>query len=134
SVGIDDKPEAIQALHELAALGIRIAIDDFGTGYSSISYLKYFPVHKLKIARELICEMEVNVLDINIVQGIIALAKSIHMTVIAEGVETREQLQVLQQAGCEQIQGYYFSRPLSASNFEIKYKLHEEAVSKRISH
>ncbi|MGL5550475.1 MAG: putative bifunctional diguanylate cyclase/phosphodiesterase [Culicoidibacterales bacterium] len=123
TIGIDNKPEAIQALHELAALGIRIAIDDFGTGYSSISYLKYFPVHKLKIARELICEMESNDIDTNIVQGIIAMSKSINMTVIAEGVETKQQLNLLQEAGCEQIQGYYYSKPLAIKDFKTKYQL-----------
>lgn len=117
TVRINQEKDVLAILHELAQLGFSIAIDDFGTGYSSISYLKHLPVHRLKIARELICELDQTEFNTKIVQGIIALAKSIDVQVIAEGVETQEQINLLRNLQCLHAQGYYFSKPMQVHEF-----------------
>jgi len=122
-----DKPaEAIALMHELRDLGLELAIDDFGTGHSSLSYLKQFPVHTLKIDQSFIREMAQGSDNEAIVRAIISLAHSIGMKVIAEGVELDEQRQFLADEGCEEGQGYHFSRPLPSDEFEallIKQKV-----------
>jgi diguanylate cyclase (GGDEF)-like protein/PAS domain S-box-containing protein len=104
----------LSTLHELSQLGVKLAIDDFGTGYSSLSYLKYFPVRKLKIDLSLIQDLAVDPGDAAIAIAIISMARSLHLKVIAEGVETDEQMSFLRQHGCDEIQGFYFSMPLGA--------------------
>lgn len=101
----------IRQLHEL---GVRLSIDDFGTGYSSLSYLKRFKIDKLKIDREFIREMDHNHDDQAITSAVIQMAQELSITTLAEGVETARQLELLQQFGCELVQGYYFSKPLPA--------------------
>jgi len=101
-------------LRNLKALGVRIAIDDFGTGYSSLSYLKRFPIDSLKIDRSFVTELPGNQDDATIAQAIITMAHALRLKVIAEGVETEAQLEFLTANGCDEIQGYYFSRPLPA--------------------
>jgi len=116
---IMDKPaEAIALMHELRDIGLELAIDDFGTGHSSLSYLKQFPVHTLKIDQSFIREMDQGGDNEAIVRAIISLAHSIGMKVIAEGVELDEQRQFLADEACEEGQGYLFSRPLPANEFE----------------
>lgn len=110
--------ENIETLNKLNALGIRIAIDDFGTGYSSLSYLKRLPVDILKIDRSFVSEVPGNRDGAAIVEAIIAMARSLGLHIIAEGVETAEQLEFLQTRKCNEIQGYYFSRPLPVQQFE----------------
>ncbi|NEO83130.1 MAG: EAL domain-containing protein [Spirulina sp. SIO3F2] len=102
-----------QMLTELRALGVRLSLDDFGTGYSSLSYLHEFPVQTLKIDRSFVSRL--STAHNPIVHSMIALAGGLGMDAIAEGIETREQLQVLRQLGCEYGQGYYFSRPVAAT-------------------
>jgi len=101
-------------LRNLKALGVRIAIDDFGTGYSSLSYLKRFPIDSLKIDRSFVTELPGNQDDATIAHAIITMAHALRLKVVAEGVETRAQLEFLTANGCDEIQGYYFSRPLPA--------------------
>ncbi|AZN40465.1 EAL domain-containing protein [Paenibacillus albus] len=108
-------------LNELSESGIRISLDDFGTGYSSLSYLKLLPIHKLKIDRSFIRDITQNVNDKAIVATIISMAKHLNMDVIAEGIETKEQLDILVDNDCSEIQGYYYSRPLSASDVEAMF-------------
>ncbi|KND59323.1 diguanylate cyclase/phosphodiesterase (GGDEF & EAL domain) with PAS/PAC sensor(s) [Candidatus Burkholderia verschuerenii] len=104
--------EAVSMLEELSSLGIGIAIDDFGTGYSSLSYLKRFPVHRLKIDRSFVADIGSCDDDETITSAIIALAHSLEMQVIAEGVETSAQHEFLRERDCDEMQGFYFSRPM----------------------
>ncbi|MFL9908125.1 sensor domain-containing protein [Paraburkholderia sp. RL17-337-BIB-A] len=105
--------EAVSMLNELHALGIGLAIDDFGTGYSSLSYLKRFPVDRLKIDRSFVSDIGISGDDETITSAIIALAHSLELQVIAEGVETSAQLDFLKERACDEMQGFYFARPLS---------------------
>ncbi len=104
----------VAQLNELKALGIIIAIDDFGTGYSSLSYLQRLPIDILKIDKSFICNISSNKDDLAIVTAIIAMARSLSLGVVAEGVETHDQLAYLRTQGCQQIQGYLVSRPIPA--------------------
>jgi EAL domain-containing protein (putative c-di-GMP-specific phosphodiesterase class I) len=113
SVIVGGHEEAIAALSKLNALEIRIAIDDFGTGYSGLSYLKQFPIHTVKIDQSFIRDLTVDTEDAAIVRAIIAMSKSLRLNVVAEGVESAEQLAMLAELGCDFTQGYYFSQPLS---------------------
>jgi diguanylate cyclase (GGDEF)-like protein/PAS domain S-box-containing protein len=105
--------EAVSMLNELHALGIGLAIDDFGTGYSSLSYLKRFPVDRLKIDRSFVSDIGISGDDETITSAIIALAHSLKLQVIAEGVETSAQLDFLKERACDEMQGFYFAKPLS---------------------
>jgi diguanylate cyclase (GGDEF)-like protein/PAS domain S-box-containing protein len=117
SLLMDDPLTAVKLLHALTALGVRIAIDDFGTGYSSLAYLKRFPVSRLKIDRSFVRDLSTDANDAAIVQAVVAMAESLKMEVIAEGVETVEQLRFLAAHGCFAVQGFLFSRPLPATEF-----------------
>jgi EAL domain-containing protein (putative c-di-GMP-specific phosphodiesterase class I) len=110
--------QAIEKLHELKLMGIRVAIDDFGTGYSSLNYLKRFPIDTLKIDRTFVADVCKDPHDTAIVRAIITLGHALDLTVIAEGVETQEQLQYLTSLGCDVVQGFLFSKSLSATAFE----------------
>jgi EAL domain-containing protein (putative c-di-GMP-specific phosphodiesterase class I) len=103
---------AVTLMHRLKAMGLYIAIDDFGTGYSSLAYLRRFPIDTLKIDRSFIMDIPADSGSMAIAQAIIAMAQKLGIEVTAEGVETHEQFQFLLEHGCDQIQGYYFSRPL----------------------
>lgn len=106
--------KVLSSLEEFKQMGITMAIDDFGTGYSSLSYLKRFPIDKLKIDKSFVRGLPDNAEDTSLVQAIIAIARSLQLTVIAEGVETEEQKSHLRNLDCDQMQGYLFSRPLSS--------------------
>jgi len=122
SLVMADVESGIRILQEMKALGISIAIDDFGTGYSSLSYLKRLPIDTLKIDRSFVSDIMLGTDDAVIVTSIISLAHSLRMRVVAEGVETRDQLSFLQLHGCDEIQGYHFSRPVSAMDFTALLK------------
>jgi len=110
--------QAIEIMNTFYDHGIRMSIDDFGTGYSSLNYLKKFRVYKLKIDQSFVRDITDNPEDKTIVNTIINMAHSLNMITIAEGVETAEQLELLRQSGCNEVQGYYFSKPLPAQEFE----------------
>ena len=110
---------AISLLNELNDIGIYLALDDFGTGYSSLSYLKKVPIQTLKIDKSFVRDILTDQNDRAIATTIIAMAKSLELKVIAEGVETEEQLEFLRQSLCDYIQGYYFSKPVSAGELEL---------------
>jgi EAL domain-containing protein (putative c-di-GMP-specific phosphodiesterase class I) len=99
-------------------LGVSISIDDFGTGYSSLSYLKFFPFDRIKIAKPLIDTLSKDDFDLQIVKAVILLAKSIGIKTIAEGVELQEQYDILEELGCDEIQGFLLGKPLPADKFE----------------
>ena len=115
---MQDMARTIDTLTALRAMGIRIAIDDFGTGYSSLAYLKHFPIDTLKIDMAFIRDVTSDPDSAAIVRSIIGMAHSMQLDVIAEGVETAEQLAYLQRNRCDHVQGFYFSRPLPAQQFE----------------
>jgi diguanylate cyclase (GGDEF)-like protein len=114
---MSDAEESIQILEAISRMGVLVSVDDFGTGYSSMSYLRRFPIDKLKIDRCFVDQMTRRPEDASIVQAIISLAHSLHLKVIAEGVETPEQLALLTQLGCDQYQGFHFSPALEPAQF-----------------
>jgi EAL domain-containing protein (putative c-di-GMP-specific phosphodiesterase class I) len=107
-----------EVLTNLRDFGIGISIDDFGTGYSSLSRLKSLPITKLKIDKSFIDDVVDSTSDQHIVSVIVSLAKGLNLEIVAEGVETREQLEVIKKEGCHLVQGYYFSKPLSESRVD----------------
>jgi diguanylate cyclase (GGDEF)-like protein/PAS domain S-box-containing protein len=106
--------EAIKILNQITNLGVELAVDDFGTGYSSLAYLKRLPIHKLKIDRTFVKNLPDNEEDIGITKSVIALAKSLNLSIIAEGVESTEQKDFIVEHGCPHIQGYFYSKPIIA--------------------
>jgi diguanylate cyclase (GGDEF)-like protein/PAS domain S-box-containing protein len=122
--------KTVETLNELVAAGLSISIDDFGTGYSSLSYLKRFPIRTLKIDRSFIRDIIEDQSDAQLVETIILMAHNLGITVVAEGVETEAQLAWLKSRGCEQIQGFFFSRPLSAEAFVEYVEAFEDAIER----
>jgi diguanylate cyclase (GGDEF)-like protein/PAS domain S-box-containing protein len=117
TVLIEDSRSVADVLKELKDVGVLLALDDFGTGYSSLSHLKRFPIDALKIDQSFVRDLTMDEDDAGIVTAVIGMGKSLHMQVVAEGVETQEQLEILQEHGCPQGQGYYFCRPVPAEEF-----------------
>jgi EAL domain-containing protein (putative c-di-GMP-specific phosphodiesterase class I) len=111
---MQDTDRAIAALTELKALGLQLAVDDFGTGYSSLSYLQRFPVDLLKIDRSFVSDIDATEAEASFAHTILTLAGTLHLTAVAEGVETALQANVLQRMGCELAQGYHYARPMPA--------------------
>ena len=112
----------LAVLQELNKMGLKLSIDDFGTGYSSLSYLRHFPVYKLKIDRSFVQAMTVDPDDAAITGTIILMGRSLNLKVIAEGVESEEQMSFLRAHNCDEVQGYYFSQPLPAADFAQKLR------------
>ncbi len=122
SVSLHKIEKVVLKLNALKEMGISISIDDFGTGYSSISYLKYLPVDTLKIEKSFVQNMLNNTKDRALVESVISLAKSFGFNVIAEGVETSEQLVLLKTLECSQAQGYLFSKPLPLKELYLLFE------------
>ncbi len=117
SMVMEDVERAIQAMRDLTDIGITLSIDDFGTGFSSLSYLRRFPVGRLKIDQSFVREILTNQDDVTIARSIIGLGHSLKLRVLAEGVESRDQAELLLSEGCDVAQGYYFGRPIHAADF-----------------
>jgi diguanylate cyclase (GGDEF)-like protein/PAS domain S-box-containing protein len=122
TVLMHDRDRAVELLRQLKRHGLALAIDDFGTGYSSMAYLKQFPVDKLKIDRSFIEDLATDKGDKAIVNAIIAMARSLNLKVIAEGVETKVQAELLRSYGCSEVQGYYFGKPMPVREFDLFVK------------
>lgn len=116
---LDDSKEVLVSLARLKEMGMRVSLDDFGTGYSSLSYLRKFTVDKIKIDRQFVQEIGRNSDHRAIVQTIVNMAAALGMTTVAEGVETAEQLRILRETGCEEVQGYLFSKPLPEAKLKL---------------
>ena len=137
SAVMEDAEQSISVLRELSELGVRISVDDFGTGYSSLSYLRRLPLDKLKIDRAFIREVVTSRDDAEIVRAIVSLAHALRLQVIAEGVETPDQLEFLNSLGCDQYQGFHFSAPVPSNAFVAMMREHQAeglAPSRPASH
>ena len=122
SIAMRDVEASVTMLEGLRTMGVRLSIDDFGTGYSSLSYLQRFPLSRLKIDQSFVRDLLTNENNVKITRAIIAMAHSLNLSVLAEGVETEGQLARLQEEGCDEVQGYLFSRPVCATEFEALLK------------
>ena len=129
SLFMSDVSLAVDLLHSMKALGVNLSIDDFGTGYSSLSYLSRFPIDVLKIDRSFVSAITSDASDAPLVASIINLAHNLKLSVIAEGVETEEQVDYLRRHGCDEMQGYYVSRPLPALEFAQFLRQHNPLAS-----
>jgi len=118
SMLLDDVDGTIATMSALKEIGVQFSLDDFGTGYSSLQYLKRLPLHQLKIDQSFVRDIAVDSSDQAIVQTIIAMAQTLNLNVIAEGVETEEQKNLLLSHGCKHFQGYLFGRPVPIADFE----------------
>ena len=123
---IDDVDQVIDKLRQLQQYGVKLAIDDFGTGYSSLVYLKRLPLHRLKVDQSFVRDLITDPDDAAIAEAVIGLAHTLNLKVIAEGIETAEQAAFLRARGCNEGQGYYFSRPLAADDFLAWFKAREQ--------
>lgn len=128
SVALHDVEKSVEILNQLKSIGILISLDDFGTGYSSLSYLTKLPVDYLKIDRSFINDLENNDSNKTVVKSIIKVAHSLNMKVTAEGIETKKQAEILRKYGCDNCQGYYFSKPLPFNEIQVYL---EQSISKR---
>jgi EAL domain-containing protein (putative c-di-GMP-specific phosphodiesterase class I) len=122
---MSNSARAVKMLTAIKDLGVKLAIDDFGTGYSSLAHLKRFPIDTLKVDRSFIREVPNDKEDKAIAEAIIAMGKTLSLTVVAEGVETPEQQQFLSERLCDEMQGYYFSTPVAAQDFAELLRSHE---------
>ena len=122
SIVMNNIEENLKVLNDIKDLGVKIALDDFGTGYSSLSYLRLLPIDKLKLDKSFIDNIHISENDRVIVECIIKLAHEMNILVVAEGVEIEEQFDILYKMGCDRIQGYYFSKPISPDKFELIMK------------
>jgi EAL domain-containing protein (putative c-di-GMP-specific phosphodiesterase class I) len=121
SLLLENAESTLSVLQQLKSMGVSLAIDDFGTGYSSLSYLRRFPVSRLKIDRSFIRDIGANQEDAVITTAILGLAKSLNLSVIAEGVESEQQMSFLRAHACGAIQGFYFSKPVSPAEVTQRF-------------
>ena len=119
SLLMGDTAKLMPVFDALTGMGVRFSIDDFGTGYSSLSYLQRFPISNLKIDRSFIRGIPGNRDSVALTQAIIAMARALEMSVTAEGVEQHSQMEFLKQAGCHEMQGFYFSEAVAADRFAL---------------
>lgn len=133
NIAMIEKEILTAQLRELYNMGIQISVDDFGTGYSSLSYVKNYPLNQLKIARPFIMDVPGNLNDIAMVKAIVDLSHHFNLTVLVEGVETEEQLSFLETVNCEEVQGFYFSKPLMPAELESLYLIPEHKGKTLIS-
>ena len=119
SMLLDNIEETVITMNQLKEVGIRFSLDDFGTGYSSLQYLKRLPLYQLKIDQSFVRDIAVDSSDQAIIRTIIAMAHTLNLNVIAEGVETEEQQGLLMNNGCTHYQGYFFGRPVPIEQFEV---------------
>jgi EAL domain-containing protein (putative c-di-GMP-specific phosphodiesterase class I) len=124
SLVMRDVEQAVATMRELQGLGVQLSIDDFGTGYSSLSALKTFPVARLKIDRSFISDLASNESDRAVAGAVISLGQKLNLRVIAEGVETDEQLAFLRESNCDEMQGYHFSKPVPPESIEKLLREH----------
>ncbi|MDR3581358.1 MAG: EAL domain-containing protein [Oryzomonas sp.] len=117
SIVMKDIQQTIETLHAFVEMGIKLSLDDFGTGYSSLSYLRKMPLHEIKIDRSFVMNLPDDCSAVAITESIIAMAHSLNLTIVAEGVETEEQLDFFAARRCQEIQGFYFSKPLNGEDF-----------------
>jgi len=120
----------INVLSRIKGMGVRLAIDDFGTGYFSLAQIKNFPIDTLKVDRSFIRNIPEDSEDKAITQTIIAMGKHLSLTIVAEGVETQEQMDFLQEHSCDEMQGYYFSKPIMPDRFAELLQTHVSAGQK----
>ncbi len=130
SILLQDVENTLDTVRQLKTLGVRLSIDDFGTGYSSLSYLKRFAVDRLKIDRSFVRDVNTDPDNAAIVRAIIQLARSLRLGIVAEGVETEAQLAFLRDEGCQDIQGFLFSRPLAAADLDVFMRQHQASSGK----
>jgi len=131
SVMIREPERAVKLLRDLKAMGISLSIDDFGTGYSSLAYLKRLPIDGVKIDASFVRGIPEDASDVAITETILAMSRSLGLKVVAEGVETRDQLRFLEGRGCNEMQGYYFSKPLPAEQL-VAYLREQRAGSEDV--
>jgi EAL domain-containing protein (putative c-di-GMP-specific phosphodiesterase class I) len=128
-----DDEKSIATMHALKRIGVRLSLDDFGTGYSSLNQLKRLPLDKLKIDQSFVRGLPEDRSDVAISTAIIGMGKALNLRVIAEGVETEAQLRLLRALDCNEMQGYYISKPLPAEDFERFARLIHSGTAERIS-
>jgi EAL domain-containing protein (putative c-di-GMP-specific phosphodiesterase class I) len=133
SLLMEDNENTRAMLEGFRRLGVRLAIDDFGTGHSSLSYIKRFAIDTLKIDRSFVQSLPENSEDAAICSAVIALGRSMRMSVVAEGVETAEQAQLLRELGCDEMQGYWLGRPMLGSDFAAWLVSHNRERGRRRS-
>jgi EAL domain-containing protein (putative c-di-GMP-specific phosphodiesterase class I) len=129
SMLMEDIVGSIEKLKAVQAMGVQVAMDDFGTGYSSLSYLTRLPINSLKIDRSFISQMARGPEQMAIVSTVISLARALNHKVVAEGVETEEQADMLRVLGCDEVQGYYFGKPMPVEDIETLLKKTAQRVS-----
>ncbi|MBB3213129.1 PAS domain S-box-containing protein/diguanylate cyclase (GGDEF)-like protein [Herbaspirillum sp. Sphag1AN] len=128
SVSMESPEKSIGVMCNLKAMGVRLSIDDFGTGYSNLNYLKRFPVDQLKIDRSFVCDLATDADSVALVRSIIALGRSLHLEVLAEGVEEQAQMDIMRSHGCDKMQGYFLSKPLPAAGCTTLLQQHANRI------